>query len=84
MTELIFEGPSRELEIFVEDEVLDKADNHLSLGEIPEHTLIRVGVGKARHLFKSSVVHGDGKQFSSLPPHVFMPASMSSRRILHI
>ena len=41
MTELIFEGPSRELEIFVEDEVLDKADNHLSLGEIPEHILIR-------------------------------------------
>ena len=41
MTELIFEGPSRELEIFVEDEVLDEADNHLALGEIPEHTLIR-------------------------------------------
>ena len=41
MTELIFEGPSRELEIFVEDKVLDESDDHLALGEIPEHTLIR-------------------------------------------
>ena len=41
MSELILEGPSRELEIFVEDEVLDKTDDHLALGEIPEHPLIR-------------------------------------------
>ena len=38
--ELIFEDPFRELEIFVEDKVLDESDHPLSLGEIPEHTLI--------------------------------------------
>ena len=37
-----------------------------------------------RHLFKSSVVHEDGKHFPSLPPHVFMPANMLSWRIVHI
>ena len=33
---LIFENPARELEIFVEDEVVDEADDHLLLCEIPE------------------------------------------------
>ena len=42
VTELVFEGPSRELEIFVEDEVLDESDDHLLLGEIPEHTLSKL------------------------------------------
>ena len=40
MTELILEGRSRELEIFVEDEVLDESDDHLLFGEIPEQMLI--------------------------------------------
>ena len=33
---LIFENPARELEIFVEDEVVDETDEHLLLCEIPE------------------------------------------------
>ena len=42
VTELVFEGPSRELEIFVEDKVLDESDDHLLLGEIPEHILSKL------------------------------------------
>ena len=42
VTELVFEGPSRELEIFVEDEVLDESDDHLLLGEISEHILSKL------------------------------------------
>ena len=81
---LILESPSRELKIFMEEEVLDESDDHLWLGEIPETHVDQSK--KARHLFKSSVLHADGKQFpSSIPPlHEFMPASMSSCRIVHI
>ena len=37
---LNLESPAWELEIFVEEEILDKAGDHLLLGEIPENMLI--------------------------------------------
>ena len=37
---LILESPAGELEIFVEEEVLDEACDHLLLGEIPENMFI--------------------------------------------
>ena len=40
--------------------------------------------GTAWHLFKSSVVHGDGKQSPSSRAQVFMTASRSFCRIFHI
>ena len=40
MIKLILESPGWELEIFVEDEILDEACDHLWLREIPENVLI--------------------------------------------
>ena len=76
---LILETPSRELKIFVEEEVLDETGDHLWLGEIPETHVDDKREKLCKHLFKSSVVHADGKHFPSLPPlHEFMPAIRSS------